>query len=492
MIGYGGYDKKKKTFWSTSGWENSHFGGFSRIIWDYPYIKMGHEGKIEVDPGLRKREGLHTAEKLVKIYLMKCKEYNLVQHLTIERITKTNIIGRNAQFDVLKLDCLDVLNEVMSRSKEFAPLFEHFKDAILNSSIEVEVPKDEEGEVGGGKGEEGEGEGDGEGQGKGEGEEGEGEGQGEGEGEEDGEGDGEGKDGKKPNPGGWGTSKAPDFKKIKELIESMAEQKPFAKWGSLSGDYKPQFITPKDGSSKREDYSPSADEKQNSEMILKQLDISFDPKSDDVKNLRLGKLDTSKIAEIPAGNMSVYKQTVDDQDTKEFAVCVLADMSGSMQGSRLDMQFSVLNSLYLALSEIIPESDLHIYGHTDDCEPTIHTFCSPYSPNYMQNIQQYYKIENQSNYDGVVIEAVHKKIRETTDRPVILISLSDGQPCDDIDNMKKVLERARRDQFVTVGIGIATDYVKELYTYHKAVFDLRLMPKEIAHILNQVVKTEFQ
>jgi hypothetical protein len=167
-------------------------------------------------------------------------------------------------------------------------------------------------------------------------------------------------------------------------------------------------------------------------------------------------------------------------------------MSGSMQGSRLEMQFSVLNSIYLALSEIIPESDLHIYGHTDDKDPTINTFCSPYSPNYIQNIQQYYKIDNCSNYDGVVIEAVHKKIRETSDRPVILISLSDGQPCDDVDNMKKVLERARRDQFVTVGIGIATDYVKELYTYHKAVFDLKLMPKEIAHILNQVVKTEFQ
>ena len=482
--GYGGYGKKKKTFWSTSGWEHSHFGGFNRIIWDYPYIKMGHEGKIETDPDLRKKEGIYTAEKLVKIYVMKCKEYGLIEHLTIERITKTNIIGRETEFDVLKLDRLDVLKAVMSQSKEFAPLFEHFKDAILNSSIEVEVPKDEEGE-GGGKGEEGEGEeGEGEGQGQGEGE-------GEGESEGEGEGEGEGEAKPKTNPGGWGAS-SQDFSKIKQLIEGMAEQKPFAKWGSLSGDYKPKFITPKDKSSKREDYRPTDEEKQNAEMILKQLDISFDPKSDDVKNLRLGKLDTSKIAEIPAGNMSVYKQTVDDQDTREFAVCVLADMSGSMQGQRLDMQFSVLNSIYLALSEIIPESDLHIYGHTDDCDPTIHTFCNPYSPNYLQNIQQYYKIENQSNYDGVVIEAVHKKIRETSDRPVILISLSDGQPCDDVDNMKKVLERARRDQFVTVGIGIATDYVKELYTYHKAVFDLKLMPKEIAHILNQVVKTEFQ
>jgi hypothetical protein len=513
MIGYGGYGKKKKTFWSTSGWENSHFGGFSRIIWDYPYIKMGHEGKIEVDPDLRKREGLHTAEKLVKIYLMKCKEYNLVQHLTIERITKTNIIGRNAQFDVLKLDSLDVLNAVMSKSKEFAPLFEHFKDAILNSSIEVEVPKDEEGQGGGkseedeeGEGQEGQGQGgegeregeDGkEGEGEGEGQEGEGqEGQGqEGQGQE-GQGEGEGEEGEgeakpKTNPGGWGSS-SPDFSKIKQLIEGMAEQKPFSKWGSLGDDsYKPEFV-PLDMKPNTTEYEPTRQEKQDAEMILKQLDISFDPKSDVVKNLKMGRLDTSKIAEVPAGNLSVYKQTLEDQDTKEFAVCVLADMSGSMQGTRLDIQFSVLNSIYLALSEIIPEADLHIYGHTDDDNPTIHTFCSPYSPNYLQNIQKYYEIHNCSNYDGVVIEAVHKKIRETTDRPVILISLSDGQPCDDIDNMKKIMERARRDQFVTVGIGIHTDYVKELYTYHKAIFDLSTMPKEVAHILNQVVKTEFQ
>ena len=484
MSGYGyGYGKNKRKFWSTSGWETSHYGGFNRIIWDYPYIKMGIEGKIETDPGLRKKEGIFTAEKLVKIYVMKCKEYELIHHLTIERVVKPNIIGRETQFDVLKLDRLDVLNEVMRKSKEFAPLFEHFKDAILNSSIEVEVPEEEDGEGQGGEGE-------GEDEDEKEGQEGDGEDEGEGDGE--GQDDGEGEDKEKKKPGGWGAS-SPDFNKIKQLIEGMSEQKPFSKWGSLSDDnYKPKFITPKDKSSKRDDYKPTHEEKQNAEMILKQLDISFDPKSDDVKNLRIGKLDTSKIAEIPAGNMSVYKQTVDDQDTKEFAVCVLADMSGSMQGSRLDMQFSVLNSIYLALSEIIPVSDLHIYGHTDDNDPTIHTFCSPYSPNYLQNIQQYYKIENCSNYDGVVIEAVHKKIRETTDRPVILISLSDGQPCDDVDNMKKILERARRDQFVTVGIGIATDYVKELYTYHKAVFDLTKMPKEIAHILNQVVKTEFQ
>jgi hypothetical protein len=487
MSGYGyGYGKKKRSFWSTSGWEHSHYGGFSRIIWDYPYIKMGIEGKIEVDPDLRKREGIFTAEKLVKIYVMKCKEYDLIKHLTIERITKKNIIGRDAEFDVLKLDRADVLAEVMRKSKEFAPLFEHFRDAILKSSIEVEVPEDEDGEGQGGEGE-GEGqEGQGEGQGDGE-DEGEG-GEGQGDGEDDGEGEGEGKE--KKQPGGWGAS-TPDYKKLKELIEGMSEQKPFSKWGSLGGDYKPKFI-PLDVKPNTPEYAPTSQEKQDAEMILKQLDISFDPKSDVVRNLKMGRLDTSKIAEVPAGNLSVYKQTLEDQDTKEFAVCVLADMSGSMQGQRLDMQFRVLNSIYLALSEIIPEADLHIYGHTCEGDPTIYPFCTPHSPNYLKNITRYYRIDNCSNYDGVVIEAVHKRIRETTDRPVILISLSDGQPCDDVDNMKKIMERARRDQFVTVGIGIATDYVKELYTYHKSVFDLSTMPKEVAHILNQVVKTEFQ
>ena len=174
MSGYGyGYGKKKRSFWSTSGWEHSHYGGFNRIIWDYPYIKMGHEGKIEVDPDLRKKEGIFTAEKLVKIYVMKCKEYGLIEHLTIERVVKPNIIGRDAQFDVLKLDRPDVLAGVMKKSKEFAPLFEHFKQAILNSSIEVEVPEEEDVE---GQGQEGDGEGEDEKEGQGEGQDGDGNG----------------------------------------------------------------------------------------------------------------------------------------------------------------------------------------------------------------------------------------------------------------------------------------------------------------------------
>ena len=510
MYGYGswGSGKKSKRVWtSTSGWEDSHFGGYNRIIYDYPFIQMDFKGIINVPEELRKSQGIYVAEKLIKIYVMKVKE-GYVHHLRTEIVKKKNIIGRETTYQSISLDNPAVLSHICRELKEFAPLFDHYKEDILESSIMIEVqePQQQQG-VGSGEDEGGEEDGDenqeqGGGAGEGEGdEEGDGDGDGDGDSKDESEkeskkGEGKGKSGTSSSGGGWGGS---DFESIKKLIEEMKESKPISRWGSLGlGEYgKPSFITYTDKDVKSyEDYHFTQQEKQNSELLLKKLDISFDPKSDDVKNLRLGKLDTSKIAEVPAGNISVYKQTLEEQDTKEFAVCVLADLSGSMDdGVRLQTQFTVLNSLYLALSEIIPESDLHIYGHSGGgSEPKIYTFCNPYSPNYKKNIQKYYVIDNNSNYDGLVIQEVHKKIRERTDRPVVLVSISDGQPCDSIDTMKQILERARRDQFVTVGIGIGTDYVKELYQYSRTVSQSNIseMPFEIAGIINHVVKTEFQ
>jgi hypothetical protein len=510
--GYGKGSQKKKFWSSTSGWEDSHFGGYTRLIMDYPYIKFDWKATIKVPDSLRVSLGIFHAEKLIKMYLMKCKEADYLKLLERKKGVRKNLIGRETEVDILSLNRLDILDAIMKKFTEFAPLFEEYKDEILATEITTEAapPQQGGGGQGEGEGEEGEGQG-GEGQGEGQGDgEGQGEGQGDGEGQGEGEGDGdgdteskskgkgksEGKGKPKGSGGGWGgsSSSEPDFKEIERILNEMAEQLPFSSMGRIGANCKPVFVALNKNKSNSE-YKFSDSEKRNADMILKQLDISFDPKSDEVKNLKLGKLDTSKLAEVPAGNISVYKQTLEDQDTKAFAVCVLADMSGSMQGRRLDMQFHLLNSLYLALSEIIPEEDLHIYGHSGgESEPRIYTFCNPYSTDYRKNIQDYFSISNQSNYDGIVIEQVHKKIREKTDRPVILISLSDGQPCDSVDDMKKILERARRDQFVTVGIGIGTDYVKHLYNYSRIVTDEKIheMPSEVSGIINHVVKTEFK
>lgn len=511
MAGYTGWGSSwVGGYKSTSGWEKSHFGGFSRVINDYPFIKLGFELDVKASGEAAKELGTWQAEKLIKLYILKLKAENLIDHLPSHIIEKPSFFGTTIKkYVVVSLDDTRILTKICSRYPEMAPMFEHYKDSILSSTIEMEIPepKPQEGEGEGegqeGEGQEGQGEGEGEGEGQGEGEgEGEGKGQGDVEGEGEGEGEGKGEaqgESKKP---GHGQPQGKSGKTIQELMKDINESKPWSQSNSLSEYKEKAKFVPFDKKQIKEgsDYRFTEAEKKDSEMLIKLLDISFDPKSDEVKNLRIGKLDTAKIAEIPAGNMSVYKQTVEEQDTKPFSVCILADMSGSMsKGKRIPSQLHMLNTLYLAMGQILPPDKLYIYGHSGNDYPEIYTFYSPYDTEYEKNIKFYQQINWCQNYDGPVIEAIHKKVRETNDDRIIFISLSDGEPCGNgyggqahNEELKRILERARRDEFVTVGIGIEADHVGTLYTYSKVVNDLRLLPKEVSSIVNQVVRVEFQ
>jgi hypothetical protein len=485
---------------STSGWENSHFGGFTRVLNDYPYIKIDFDLDIKASGEAARELGTWQAEKLIKLYILKAKELGVINTFTSKVIERPSFFGTTVKkYSVVSLNSRAILSKICASYPEMAPMFEHYKDSILSSTIEMEIPEPKPEE---GKGKK-EGEGEGEGQPQGEKEEGEGEGEGDGEGQGDSEDDGEDeKESESGSPGeGRETPKGRSGKSIQDLMGEINESKPWsvAERSLTAFSEKPKF-TPFDKKDSGSSYQFHADEKRDSELLIKLLDISFDPKSDEVKNLKLGKLDTSKIAEVPAGNLSIYKQRVEEQDTKPFSVCILADMSGSMgHGQRIPAQRHIMNTLYLAMSQILPPDKLYIYGHTGDYTPEIYTFYSPYDTDYEKNIQFYNNVHWCQNYDGPVIEAIHKRVRETNDDRIIFISLSDGQPSgnsyggtEDNEELKRILERARRDEFVTVGIGIQADHVTELYTYSKVVNDLKLLPKEVSSIINQVVRAEFQ
>jgi hypothetical protein len=77
--------------------------------------------------------------------------------------------------------------------------------------------------------------------------------------------------------------------------------------------------------------------------------------------------------------------------------------------------------------------------------------------------------------------------------------LSDGQPSgdgygsmDDIVDMKRILEKCKRDEFVTVGIGIQYHSVEGLYVYSKVVEKLKNLVRDISHVVNNVVRAEFK
>ena len=498
MAGYKQWGGWGGGYKSTSGWEKSHFGGFTRVLNDYPYIKIDFDLDIKASGEAASELGTWQAEKLIKLYILKAKEKGLIEKFTSKVIERPSFFGTVIKkYSVVSLNNLAILSTICTSYPEMAPMFEHYKDSILSSTIEMEIQEPEPKKDNGDKGK---GEGEGEGQPQGEKEE-------EGEGDDEGQGDGEcdGEDEKESESGspaeGKQTPKGKSGKSIQDLMGEINESKPWsvADRSLTAFSEKPKF-TPFNKKDLGSSYQFNAEEKRDSELLIKLLDINFDPKSDEVKNLKLGKLDTSKIAEVPAGNLSIYKQRVEEQDTKPFSVCILADMSGSMgHGGRIPAQRHIMNTLYLAMSQILTPDKLYIYGHSGDYTPEIFTFYSPYDTDYEKNIQFYNSVNWCQNYDGPVIEAIHKKVRETNDDRIIFISLSDGQPSgnnygghEHNEELKRILERARRDEFVTVGIGIQADHVTELYTYSKVVNDLKFLPKEVSSIINQVVRAEFQ
>ena len=525
MYGYGSWGK------SVSGWERSHFGGFNRVLNDYPFIDLSYSLDINAGTEIKKDLGSYLGDKLVKIYIAKAKELELLNKLECVEVEKRTYFGTPKKYSSLLLSNDEVFEKICASNTELAPMFVNFKQGIYQTTIDLELPPENEDGDGDGDGQEDqekkEGDGSGKGDGKGEGEDGddkEGSGDGDGEGEDDdskdGEGKGQGKDGEgkdgegegegQPN-GGTDTVKPGDKKgkqgkSLREFVSEIGERKPFVAGKKLSryDGKEAKFVSfterIRKNSSKIRPYQFSDQERMISENLIKMLDINFDPKSDHVKNLKLGTLDTSKIAEVPAGNLSVYKQVVEEQDTKPFSVCILADMSGSMcQRSRVQSQLTLINSLYLAMRQILPEDKLYIYGHSGQYQPEIYNFYTPYDTDYERNIKFYQKVSWYENYDGPVVEKIHKTIREKTDDRIIFITLSDGLPCGnnyggDADNkdLKRILEKARRDSFVTVGIGIEADHVDQLYTYSKSIYDLSTIARDASSLINKVVRAEFQ
>lgn len=520
MYGYG----KGWGMGSLSGWEKSHFGGYKRVLNDYPFVDLSYKVDLSVAKQVKDDLGFYLGEKLLKIYILKLRENGFLDELPCEIVEKPSYFGTTVKkYTSVSLNHQEIFDTICGKYIELAPLFQEYKRGILSSTIDFEIPDEEDENGQDGDGEEGEGQdgedqdGKGKGKGKSEGQDGEGGSDGDAENQTDENKEGEGQkggkqpggkkpDGRKEGAGGGvdpRTILGKDGKNIMDYLKSIEERKPVTYSKSLSKFNKEaKFVTftERIKKEKPEPHRFENEERTIAENLVKMLDISFDPKSDVVKNLKLGKLDTSKIAEVPAGNMSIYKQIVEEQDTKPFSVCILADMSGSMcQGSRVRSQLTLLNALYIAMREILPEDKLFIYGHSGDYEPNIFTFYTPYDTDYERNIRYYHNVRWCENYDGPVIEKIHKSIREKTEDRIIFISLSDGMPCgngyggtEDNEELKRIIEKARRDSFVTVGIGIESEHVEELYQYSKSVFDLRNIAKEASALINRVVRQEFQ
>ena len=449
----------KKAFSSTA-WETSDFGGFSRMLWDLPEMRMPYGFNIKV----QKKEYLsvYSEQKLLGLFLYKANTYGfteeLIKNSTFTRESKSNMYGGSweiSKYEFNKNDVKKVLTSIIAKEVELKSLFINFSNLLSNSEISYEISRG-------------------------------------------------------------------DFEKytsleeieenknkfLKESISKIKEQKSFSFYSSSRNTISSikelkeaaKFVV-FDKSEYSADIHYTKDETFASSKLLEALDISFEEGESKITNLRCGKLDVMKLAESTAGNVNIYYKEELYEKTKPFSVCILCDESGSMNGTRFDKQHEIVKILYKTFSSILPSSKLYVYGHTGDMTPEIHVYQDRYNPYFEKTFSLQFSehVTLEQNYDGPVTDLIYEKIRSYTNDNILFIVISDGEPAghdygctDDYNDFKRIIEKCKRDGFVTCGIGIEYMAVKDIYQYSTVIKRDDDYIKSISTLINNVVKAEFQ
>ena len=442
---------------SISGWESSKFGGYSSVLYDYPFIYVSNSLYTEPSSRLTKDLYYYQANKLLSLFLLKVNENGLTGAL----MQDAKVIYVKAKFPWqknkteyhLNKNTIRNITDVLVKSEaELSSMFAEFAQGISESTIKIVIYEEDT---------------DGEEEEKGEGKEG------------------------KPIP-------KQRKQEILDILEETQKRERKISGNSLNSfvNLKPKFKSVTKNAVKTQYTSR---QKTDSDNLAKMLDITFDMDKDVIKSLRAGKLDPNKLCEILSANPNIYEKVEENQKTRPFSVAILCDESGSMGREGIGQQHDLVKILYRAFSQFIPQERMYIYGHTGEYSPHVHIYHDPYNQDFEHKIDSMLRVNLAQNYDGPVIEKIYETIRSNTDDNILFIVISDGYPEGydyggprAVSELKRVLEKCRRDGFVTVGIGFHDyDGVKKLYNYSIQV-DGDNIPERVSRLINNVVKTEFQ
>lgn len=433
---------------SLFNWEESYFGGYERIVYDHPPINIPKE--IGYDFKNTTGCSWFVADKLCRLFLLKISKEGLFTQFLANYLPSEKVMYTG---EIIKMYNIDKKSQALcihglKKDREIGSLFTHFETFLKRASFYIVAPSDDENKSGG---------------------------------------------------GGDGPSAPSDVLKGLEKVFSEVKESVPNYTNSVSGNLKTKttFIVVKKDTVACT-YSPENIRLANALVNL--LDISFEPKEDKIENLLSGKMSPHKISSAIAGDTHIYHKIEPDVSTRPFSICVLGDESGSMKGCSLHRrQNELFKTLYYAFSQILPPQKMFFYGHSGWETPEVRVYHELYHPNFEYTINKQLTQQYSENYDGPVIENVYERVRNQTSDNVIFISISDGQPAGihyggekAIEEMKRVIEKCKRDGFVTMGIGLYYERVKEIYSYYTVINDMSHLVEKVSPLINRVVKTEFK
>lgn len=485
--------ERSKMKLSKTKWEKSLFGGYQKILSDYPFIRIPWKIKWKIPQTVQENEendlSYHQSRILIEIFLLRVNIYDLkdefLENSTIgeDEFTKTPIliIDNNS-----KNACLwDIIS---NHEDELKNLFNKYKFIISQTIFWIDVSTDNYSYDGKNNKDKNEN--------KDKNKKGKQKQQKQKENEDNKESNKSIKNNEILKIGLRNSYIEKALEHLSKVSKVVYENYNYSFSTSVSGDLKKKAIyIPMTESTEKYRFSPT--EITYAQHLVRLLDISFDPRKGKVNDLRTGTLDTNKIATALSLNPHIYYRIEEKQITRPFSVCMLLDESGSMRFKK-HYAVKLLNTLYLAFSEILSPEELFIYGHTGGYFPKIYIYQDRYNPNYENTIVNTSDSYAESNYDGPAIESIHEKVRQQTSNDILFIVISDGYPAGEnyggepaINDLRRVIEKAKRDRFVTMGVGVEFNEIKAIYHYHTFVMQMQDLARNVSRLVNHVVKTEF-
>ncbi|WP_418625349.1 cobaltochelatase CobT-related protein [Sutterella wadsworthensis] len=248
--------------------------------------------------------------------------------------------------------------------------------------------------------------------------------------------------------------------------------------------------------------------------IQKNLERAIAARSIAVWNtgLRSGRLHNAALGKLITGDERVFRRKKEETETKNVAVSLVIDCSGSMRGSSSRL---ACTSAY-ALANVLTRMNIafEIIGFTTAIDRPVGSYkkrFSRYEPLYLPIFKGFNdkwdsrakmrlgqlassSFENlmRNNIDGESIQICGDRLLSRPEKGKIMIVLSDGFPAADGDreeqksHLKAVVENLEKRMKI-VGIGIDSTAVRSYYSKNVVIYKLEELPGQVVQELRKAL-----
>ncbi|MEK7170884.1 MAG: hypothetical protein AAB774_01090 [Patescibacteria group bacterium] len=208
-----------------------------------------------------------------------------------------------------------------------------------------------------------------------------------------------------------------------------------------------------------------------------------------------------KAKDVPAMESRAWERREMPQE-KDYAISLLVDLSGSMQGEKIDETFKgaivlseVLNRLSID-NEILGFNDrIHVFKAFEE------TMTEEVREKMGAMLSEVSTSRARYNDDGWALEQASERLAKQQASEKFLIPLSDGQPVEspqhsgeeyELENVVERIQKETTQKLIGLGIGRGTGHVEHYYPNSLANVDTKEMSDKLADLIREVIERSDQ